>query len=633
MSGWEEAGAKKKKQSGNQQQKKKDMPKLQRKAPIEGTKTMFDIFNDVDAEKRKKKEAAEKKAAKAAKKEKYTGAFDGEELSDPRTNFEKSMKAKMDKKKKQSAAKKKAAAEPSGAGGAAAAKSELSIAQVVISWDTPALLAKLNEIDDQYDEDTQEHVMVLMIAEYLEEKFAGCGADWAELLGELDGAYGLAAEAVEQPVKQLPNKSCEAIVKKLRQRSAAARVGLVAFLLSHTWQTLSGKKAGGVGVRMLLQLVAKADAGAIAQNLRMLPIAGMEKLRGPEVDPNAPATKQGKHPVIKPEDAQHPLSGATTVWVLRQLGENSFNARTSVFNGWCSYLLPLLSSKSKPSAALALAASTEIFSNASWEKLSLRPDERKPEKGAGSADWMITPASLKALLCLRLPNDGAAPFRRAVLEQVCAKHGHAAGLFGPALFAQLLPLLGDGGAANLAEGARPAVVTLLLECLCAGGKTWANWVQTHTSSKALNFGASVSLLQELARSNHAVRSRMDRGKIIATIAEIRHFHQRGLEPEGGAGGKFPAEQLRSGLAACEAIDADPTGACKNLSLPCRCALEIPLWRFRSGDSALEIPLWRFRSGVWTLLASAEACVSACAPRAGNDRPAGFERLRWGKRHF
>ena len=92
MSGWEEAGAKKKKQSGNQQQKKKDMPKLQRKAPIEGTKTMFDIFNDVDAEKRKKKEAAEKKAAKAAKKEKYTGAFDGEELSDPRTNFEKSMR-------------------------------------------------------------------------------------------------------------------------------------------------------------------------------------------------------------------------------------------------------------------------------------------------------------------------------------------------------------------------------------------------------------------------------------------------------------------------------------------------------------------------------------------------------------
>lgn len=44
----------------------------------------------------------------------------------------------------------------------------------------------------------------------------------------------------------------------------------------------------------------------------MLPIAGMEKLRGANVDPNAPATTQGKHPAIKPEDASHALSDATT---------------------------------------------------------------------------------------------------------------------------------------------------------------------------------------------------------------------------------------------------------------------------------------------------------------------------------
>eukprot|EP01044_Picomonas_judraskeda_P041620 COSAG03_NODE_21037_length_310_cov_0.658768_1_plen_103_part_11 len=103
-------------------------------------------------------------------------------------------------------------------------------------------------------------------------------------------------------------------MKNLRQRSPEARLGLAAFLLSHTWQTLSGKKAGGIGVRMLLQLVARVDAGAIARNLRMLTLAGMDKLRGPEMDPNAPATKQGKHPTISPEDAKHPLSTAQTVW-------------------------------------------------------------------------------------------------------------------------------------------------------------------------------------------------------------------------------------------------------------------------------------------------------------------------------
>ena len=436
MSGWEEAGAKKKKKAGSSQQKKekKEPPKVKREPAVQGT--MFHIFNDVEADKQKKKEAAEKRAAKARKNEKFTGAFEGEELTDPRTNFEKKMKAKMESQKKKSAAKKKASAQPAD-GGSAGAKPVLSIAQVVAAWDTPALVAKLAEIDDKYDPDTQEHVMVLMIAEYLEEQFSGATVDWGELL-ELPQE-----ESIEQPVEQLPNKSCEAIVKKLRQRSPEARLGLAAFLISHTWQTLSGKKAGGIGVRMLLQLVARVDAGAIAGNVRMLPIPGMEKVRGPEVDPDAPATKQGKHPTIKPEDAKHPLSTAQTVWVLRQLGSNAHTARTRVFDGWCSYILPLLSPQSSPAATaeLAYAVSREIFSKGVWEKLALRPEERKPDKGAGIAQWMISPASLKELLCLRLPQDRSEPFRRVVL-QICAKHGHATGLFGPALFAQLLPLLG-----------------------------------------------------------------------------------------------------------------------------------------------------------------------------------------------
>lgn len=155
-----------------------------------------------------------------------------------------------------------------------------------------------------------------------------------------------------------------------------------------------------------------------------------------------------------------------------------------------------------------------------------------------------------------------------------------------------MPCPGESAASQLAEGAKGEVVKLLLECLCAGGKTWANWVQTHTSSKALNFSASVNLLGtakhkctlqriwivcvfelkrtrdagvvrtgELARTPHTVRSRMDRGKIITSCAEIRHFHQRELEAAGsGSSGQFPAGLLRSGLKACEAIDADPTGA-------------------------------------------------------------------------
>ena len=82
----------------------------------------------------------------------------------------------------------------------------------------------------------------------------------------------ISGSQVEQPVVQLPKKSCDAICKRLRQHSSGAKNGLVAFLLSYTWQTLVGKKAGGIGVRMLLQLVARADAGALASNLVSSPV-------------------------------------------------------------------------------------------------------------------------------------------------------------------------------------------------------------------------------------------------------------------------------------------------------------------------------------------------------------------------
>jgi hypothetical protein len=85
-------------------------------------------------------------------------------------------------------------------------------------------------------------------------------------------------------------------------------------------------------------------------------------------------------------------------------------------------------------------------------------------------------------------------------------------------------------------------------------------VQTHTSAKALLFAPSTTLVEALSVSPHTVRARMDRGKLIATIAEIRHFHQMSLEPEkSSSNGKWSPSLLKSGLRACEAIEADPTG--------------------------------------------------------------------------
>ena len=43
------------------------------------------------------------------------------------------------------------------------------------------------------------------------------------------------------------------------------------------------------------------------------------------------------------------------------------------------------------------------------------------------------------------------------------------------------------------------------------------------------------------------------------MAEIRAFHQMTLE-EGKGGAKWSEAQLKAGLQACQAIEADPTGA-------------------------------------------------------------------------
>ena len=54
------------------------------------------------------------------------------------------------------------------------------------------------------------------------------------------------------------------------------------------------------------------------------------------------------------------------------------------------------------------------------------------------------------------------------------------------------------------------------------------------------------------------------------MAEIRAFHQMTLE-EGKGGAKWSEAQLKAGLQACQAIEADPTGAtCKRAGCAACC---------------------------------------------------------------
>jgi hypothetical protein len=387
------------------------------------------------------------------------------------------------------------------------------------------------------------------------------------------GAFKMSADSVAAPLSSLPNKSCDAIVKWLRRRSSESKAGLVAFLLSHMWATLDTgtTKGAGVGVRMLLQLVARQDAGAIADNLTTLPIDGIAALHTGDASL--------KRTTVSAEAAKHPLSRRTVVWVLKQLAGSARTARTAVFHGWWAYLLPLLCRKQQQGQdqfAMVLSLSLEVFGGAEWEKLSLNRDagETKPEKGGGMAAWMIAPAALKQLLLLGHSGGGGAGAaaqgqQLAALRQqtlgLCHRFGHSTGLFGPALFAQLLPLLNQGGtkgaaAAEAGAAAANLAMPLLLECLVAGGtKIYQNWVAAHTSPKAANFSGSLRLLGYLAgaASPQARRQRLDRGRFVATMAELKVFHATKLEQAN----REPWGELRllSGKRFLEVLEADPAG--------------------------------------------------------------------------
>jgi hypothetical protein len=316
---------------------------------------LFAVFNDVEAAKADKQKKKEKEAKKKAGRQ-IVSDFDATQV--PRTNLEKKLAAQrgasVKHSKQQLAKKRKAKGEPG------PPADEQTVASVCAGWDTPGLIDRLDEIESSYLAGSQEHVQVVKLAEYLEEQFLGVVCDWSYML-QLAGDFDLPAGSLESPVSSLPNKSCEAILKWLRRRGRAAKTGLVSFLLNHMWATLEPRsaKGSGVGVRMLLQLVARQDAGCVAANLSKLPLDGMDRIR-PAESAKPPSANVG-----------HPLSAGQCVWVLRQVTTNACTSRPQVFDGWWRFMLPLLADPS--SSALMLEASNELFSYAEWEKTSPGP--------------------------------------------------------------------------------------------------------------------------------------------------------------------------------------------------------------------------------------------------------------------
>jgi hypothetical protein len=360
MSGWQSTTKKANGKSKPKSQKGVDPTKdeknfVQKSQALETDETMFSIFNDVDkikAENQQKVAMAKKKAERKI----IQSDFSADVPADA-SNFEKQMAAKAGAQQRQ---KKKGKAAPTTA---AAITPSAALADLKDSWDTKAFIQKLGEIEAK---GAAEHVQVLMIAEYMEEQLLAVDYDWAAMV-QNTVSYDMSESAINQPLSYLPNKACEAAVKWLRKRSAAAKVGLTAFLIAQTWATMEADRVrgSGIGVRMLLQLVACENAGALAANLHMLPLAGAEKL----VDRATDAAKSKT--AISPAQKGHACSFGSSVWVLKQLSTNAGNARSSTFGGWWRYVLPLLEpAVPARTRGLMLSLSSELFGAADYGSMA-----------------------------------------------------------------------------------------------------------------------------------------------------------------------------------------------------------------------------------------------------------------------
>ena len=99
------------------------------------------------------------------------------------------MRARAQAAKRETAAKAKkkksaAADEPGAAGGQAAA----SVETLLDSWDSTALIDQLATIEATFP---KEHVQLLKLAEYMEERLLHVDFDWAAIVGEPANFSGL----------------------------------------------------------------------------------------------------------------------------------------------------------------------------------------------------------------------------------------------------------------------------------------------------------------------------------------------------------------------------------------------------------------------------------------------------------
>eukprot|EP01052_Picozoa_sp_SAG31_P025989 SAG31_NODE_2320_length_5943_cov_2.466975_3_plen_338_part_00 len=267
----------------------------------------------------------------------------------------------------------------------------------------------------------------------------------------------------------------------------------------------------------------------------MLPIPSGKKLAIP-----SPTDTGG----IRPETVNHPASLGTTIWVLHQVAKYAPNARTSVFRGWWSFMLPLLpsSAQSHPAARkFLLDASQGIFDGADFGSLSQLSSEDTAEGRSERAEWVPEPKLVRQLLELgsdsNLDRTIVEKLQKSTVE-LLQTHGHKAGCFGPGLFAQLLPLAGYQGDRHTQSVREACACALLVECLRAQGpgrsKVWSNWVAQYTSMKGTVLQSSAEFLLYLSGCGANEVAGVDRMELQGAIGKVCSWHQSMREAVRGA---------------------------------------------------------------------------------------------------
>jgi len=506
-SGWETVGTKK---PPNEKQMKRIVPDK----PLKPDRTLYDVFGPSKKEREEAKLKKKEKARRLRKEAMWVKQDRVATEADFSLDFTGGGAAAASKQKKLGKAQKARAAAKGGGGGEGGGEGRPTVAALGAAFDHGALMAELQVCNDH----SNDSVAVSKIADYMEGVFCAAEFDWGAVL---NGAEGLDGAGRASPLRHLPQQSHDALDAFLFNFDEETLSGFCGFLIKEVLRSLDGSAGhSGVGLRMLLQIMAGADASAVSSALRSL------------------------RDTLEANGGQNALALPTARWMVAlavdAMDEGSV---AELFRCWWEELLPVAVAPKadREAVSIVMMAGKGALANPALLAAQLAAGAQECDGIGDAIDAVPSPEALKALYqqvgdvgsrlsTKQLQALGALGAATAQALVAADKQAELANAVVPVLskehFTVLYPL-----AASRVGAASAAVCVVLQGCLgrqSGGGGVFATrasdchvaWINRHG-------GAMVGCSSALAKACAARWSEgsMDAAQLGVTLEKLLAFNQ------------------------------------------------------------------------------------------------------------